>query len=371
MAGRHLVGQCRRQRGADRVGDGGQRQAPALHRQRMARHHERALGQHHVAGAERALVHRLVRRGQRLVGDQRARLGPAVGAHRPLLRAVGEVDGHVAAGDGDLDVDAHLVDRRRSGIVGEGFRLVGAGREAGDDVPAFTLGLVENALDRGQHRVAPVLAEQLVHAAVGEPAGGDLRAHVAERRLGEADIVADHAVEHLVPLARLVDLDLVELQPLHPGVLRGAPGAEPGRHAADVDPVRPDHGEGEQLALPEIGHVDADVVEVLAGHRRVVHQQHVAGGETIAPVARHRVGDDDAEVGDEVRHPADVLAEKLALRVDQRGAEVAHLVDHHVVGGALQIGGHLVGDGRQRAAHHFERDRVETLTHRRSSLRGR
>ena len=40
---------------------------------------------------------------------------------------------------------------------------------------------------------------------------------------------------------------------------------------------------------------------------------------------------------------------------------VAHLVDHHVVGGALQVGRHLVGDGGQRVADHLERDGVERL----------
>ena len=76
-------------------------------------------------------------------------------------------------------------------------------------------------------------------------------------------------------------------------------------------------------------------------------------------VALHAVDDDDAEIGDEVRDAADVLRDQLALGVEQRGAEVAHLVDHHVVGGALQVGRHLVGDGGQRVADHFERDRVE------------
>ena len=76
-------------------------------------------------------------------------------------------------------------------------------------------------------------------------------------------------------------------------------------------------------------------------------------------VALHAVGDDHAEIGDEMRHAADVLRNQLALGVEQRGAVVAHLVDHHVVGGALQVGRHLVGDGRQRVADHFERDGVE------------
>src|SRR5207253_4552233 len=85
----------------------------------------------------------------------------------------------------------------------------------------------------------------------------------------------------------------------------------------------------------------------------------VAGRKALPAVAPHAVGDDDAEVGDEMRYPADVLADQLAGGVDQRGAEVAHLVDHHVVGGALQIDRHLVGDRGQRIADDFERDGIE------------
>ena len=87
----------------------------------------------------------------------------------------------------------------------------------------------------------------------------------------------------------------------------------------------------------------------------------VAGLEALAAVALHAVDDDDAEIGDEVRHAADVLRHELAVGIDQRGAEVAHLVDHHVVGGALQVGRHLVGDRGQRVADHFQRDRIERL----------
>src|SRR5204862_5657266 len=47
----------------------------------------------------------------------------------------------------------------------------------------------------------------------------------------------------------------------------------------------------------------------------------------------------------------------------QGGAEIAHLVDHHVVGGALQVRRHLVGDRRQRVADDFERHRIQFRAH--------
>ncbi len=67
---------------------------------------------------------------------------------------------------------------------------------------------------------------------------------------------------------------------------------------------------------------------------------------------------DDAEVGDKMRNAADVLRDQSAFRIRQRGAKVAHLVDHHIIRGALQIGRHFVGDGRQRVANDFECDRI-------------
>ena len=66
------------------------------------------------------------------------------------------------------------------------------------------------------------------------------------------------------------------------GIGDGRAGAEAGRGAADVDPVRAHHQEHQQLALVEIGHVDDDVVEVLAGHRLVVGDDDVARLEAVA-----------------------------------------------------------------------------------------
>ena len=123
--------------------------------------------------------------------------------------------------------------------------------------------------------------------------------------------------------------------------------------------MRADHGEHQQFTLVEIRAVDDDIVEMLAGHRLVVGNDHVAGLETLGAVALHAVGDDDAEIGNEVGDAADILGNQFALRVDQCGAKVAHLIDHHVVGGALQVRRHFVGDCGQRVADHFKRDGVE------------
>src|SRR5262245_3532526 len=59
----------------------------------------------------------------------------------------------------------------------------------------------------------------------------------------------------------------------------------------------------------------------------------------------------------------DVLRHQRSGCVEQRAAVVAHLVDHHVVGRALQIVGHLVGDRRHCIPDDLERHRIEAIAH--------
>lgn len=101
--------------------------------------------------------------------------------------------------------------------------------------------------------------------------------------------------------------------------------AESGADAADIDPVGADDRETDQLALEEIRHMDDDIVEMLTGDFLMVGDQHVAGFETVAPMLRNRVLDDDAEIGNEVRHAAGVLRQQPAIGIDHRGAEIPDL----------------------------------------------
>ena len=91
----------------------------------------------------------------------------------------------------------------------------------------------------------------------------------------------------------------------------------------------------------------------------MVGDDHIAGLEPAGPIALHAIDDDDAEIGDEMRHAADILAHQIAIGGQQGGAKIAHLVNHHVVGGALQVRRHLVGYRRQGVANDFQRDGIE------------
>src|SRR5258708_6627590 len=141
------------------------------------------------------------------------------------------------------------------------------------------------------------------------------------------------------------------------------PCAEAGARPADVDPVRPHHGEREQLALEEVREVDHDVVKVLPRHRLVVGDDDVARLETLPAVALHSVGDDDAQVRDEMGNAPDVLADQLPVDIDECGTEVPHLVDHHVLRSALHVPRHLVGDRGYRVADDFRRPRIQFRPH--------
>ncbi len=118
----------------------------------------------------------------------------------------------------------------------------------GDDFAALGFGLVEDLLDGRENRVAAVFLEQLVQAPERQSAGGHLRAHVAERGVRVADVVAHNLEQQLVDLAGLVNFELVELQAFHPGIENFRFAAEAGAHAADVDPVGAHDGEQQQLA---------------------------------------------------------------------------------------------------------------------------
>jgi hypothetical protein len=123
--------------------------------------------------------------------------------------------------------------------------------------------------------------------------------------------------------------------------------------------VRAHRGKAQQLALEDERRVHHDVVEVLPTDIGVIHEDHVACGKTVEVERVDAVLDGHAEVGQEDRQSARVLGDDLALRVDQAHAVVVDLVDHHVVGGAVEHGGHLVAARDQRIAHHLERDRVD------------
>ena len=105
--------------------------------------------------------------------------------------------------------------------------------------------------------------------------------------------------------------------------------------------------------------VDHDVVEVLAAHIGMVHDQHVAGLETVPAMGAHAIDDRGPQIGEKNRQRAEVLRKNIAVRIDDANAVIAHLVDHHIVGSLAQDGGHFISDMSQAIAHDLNRDRID------------
>jgi len=281
----------------------------------------------------------------------------------PAGRA-GKIDGHVAAVNNHFHANVVAL----AAPVDVALCLVRAVRNFRDGSAALLLRLGVEPTDGFLHHALAVPVEQLDEAPLAESAGRQLRTHVAHRVVRKADVVADERKHFLIDDTGFVDLQLIELQPFAPRVVCAITGAEARREAADIDPVRANHRERHELGFVEDRRVHHDVVQVLARGGLVVVQQHVAGAEARSAIPRDRVLHHYAQVRNKVRHAADVLRDQRAVRVEQRRAVVAHLVDHHVVRRALQIHAHLVGDGRQRVADDFERNGVQRFVHAASSV---
>ncbi len=200
----------------------------------------------------------------------------------------------------------------------------------------------------------PYLLQHFEEAPLAGLHRGDLGAEVAHRALGQPHVVLDDRNQFLVDHALAVHLHDRHLQAFGEDVGGGAV-----ERAADVRPMRHAAGERHQLALPEHRDGERHVVEMAAGDVGVVGQQDVAGIEVLDAVmlelGLHRV----AHAADEHRQ-AEPDRDGVALRVEQPDGEVERLVDDHVVGGAHQVGLHLLGRGDETVAHDFggHRDRV-------------
>src|SRR5262249_49108819 len=269
-----------------------------------------------------------------------------------------KIDHYALAVDHHLDLDAKLAVEIAAVIVEKAFCLVGPVRNFRDEGADRAVGRVPDRLNAVVDGTAPIARDELAEAAHAELATGDLRAQIAQSSLGKAQIVVDDLPERVVALASVVDLERAQLQSFLID-LRGLDRAEPLAHAADVDPMGAAGGERHHLACVEAGRVDHDIVEMLPAHETVVHDDDVAWREAAEAIALDAVLHRDAEVGEEDRQAALVLRDHSAFAIDQTAAEVAHLVDHHVVGGLAQCARHLVGIGIDGVAHDLDGDGID------------
>src|SRR5216683_6933483 len=103
---------------------------------------------------------------------------------------------------------------------------------------------------------------------------------------------------------------------------------------------------------------------MLPRHGLMIGDDDVAGLESAVSIAIHAILNDGAQVGNEMRDAAHILRNERAVRSHERCAKVAHLIDHHVVRGAVEVGRHLIGNSGQRVSDDFQRDGIKLLCHR-------
>ena len=363
-SGFHLVGQHHGQRAVHAV-DHAEAGEPACRAGRRQHAVTDGAGRaDHLDGAEHAFVVGDV------VGQHRAYAGVGRGlgirqrvvdGAADLRAGAGPIDDHAVAflADGDeqadrlADIDAVVVDPVLEAPL--------AVRQIAQRGPCQALGVVDG-LDQELFRLRGAVArDQLRELLLGDVAGGELRAQVAQHHDRHAHVLLQERDDGLVELARLVQLHGRDAQPL--GVdLGGVGGVGAGDPAADVGVVAHGAGEREALALMVERLHDEDVGQVHAAVERVVHDEDVAWAHVPAEVAHDRLHGG--------RHRAKVPRQRQALSGQPavavgEGGRVVHVVlQHGRIGRAEHRQRHLVGDREDGVLEQLERNRIRSGSHR-------
>jgi hypothetical protein len=197
----------------------------------------------------------------------------------------------------------------------------------------------------------------VVDAALGDGAGGELGAQVAEDAAGEADVALDHAEQRGVGLAAFVEFQRRDAQALGED-FRAVRGVGAGHAAADIGVMADRGGIGDRRVLlgGEDRLEDEDVGQVHAAVVGVVQRQHVARGDVAGEMAQGRL--QCHRNAAQMAGQAEALRHQTALGVTDRGAVVHDVLEHPGIGGAVDRQGHLVADGGDRVAEQFGGDRI-------------
>ena len=267
---------------------------------------------------------------------------------------LGQVHPEIASRDGHRGPDRD-VGVAAPVVVEERLALVGAVPPAGDDRPGLRLRRVQDAVGGGGDGVRPDLLDELEEAALTEAYRADLGREIAEEVPGmpHVDLEEPHDVLAQLP-------PVVEAKGRHPEALlpdlgrRGVVGAV-GR-APDVGVVRPVEGPEEEPAVREDGQARGEVRQVAPPVVGVVQHEHVARVDVVPEgvEGRDRGGGHRPHVDRDVLR----LGDQLALRVGDRGREVAARVQDLGERGAEHRLSHLVHDADEAVLDHGHGDRI-------------
>ena len=152
---------------------------------------------------------------------------------------------------------------------------------------SFSVCSISPAHQRGEP-LGPVARGELPERALGDRRRRHLGGQVAESHPRDADVRPDHLEDRLDRLAAVVEPQPGEPDPLLEdlGVVAGGGAGQP---AADVAVMGGRRREADQRLVEEHRLEDEDVLEVDAPVEGVVHHEHVAGAERVAPLREQGV----------------------------------------------------------------------------------
>ena len=209
--------------------------------------------------------------------------------------------------------------------------------------------------------VEPVALDEREVALGTDPAGRDLRLHVADHHVRRADVVAHHVPERLVRNAPVVGLERLELEALGIGVHRIDDAAAARAERADIEMMRGGDGVADQRAVAEDRHDEGHVRPVARAVIGGVVDDDVALMEGLAALLENLV------------HPLHVardrprlerrrvhrFTELTAVAVDDRRPEILGFADDRGIRHAHELPAHLDRDALQRALDHAGGDGVD------------
>jgi hypothetical protein len=305
-------------------------------------------------------------------GPRRRHGGPDVGGPRRLRRRAGQIHGDGVARDDHLRAHGERLETLAPALE-VGLIDIGAVGQLADRVAHARLGAVHQLGHRQANGEGAIACRHRLDALRGLPARADHCLEVALPLAHAAHVGEDQVQRGVVGAPAIDDADRRDPDTLLED-LRRAAGQAPRAHAADVAPVRPHHGEDEELvrAADAGGEERGDhrhVVQVRAAGVRVVVQEDVARVDVVAELLADRAhrpadGHDVQRVVLALGHGHD-----LGLAVHEHAGEVLALVEDGRVRGAHEGDAHLAHDRHEGLAQDLERDGVDHAASVRSRIR--
>ncbi len=202
-----------------------------------------------------------------------------------LRRGAGEIDRHLIAFDDDGGGDLEIL-ARRIGVVqitiDEGLGGIGTIGNFADGIAHQTLGIIHQVFIGAVDRFGAIALHQIEEALRADLGRGNLRIHIADDQIGDADIIAHHVPHGVVAHAAIDDLDRLELQALGIAIDRVDHAAATRGVRANIEMVGRGDRKADQRIVVENRHAERDIGPMRGAAIGIVVHDHVARAHGIA-----------------------------------------------------------------------------------------